>query len=93
MNPIGDRIIIKPHEVEEQTAGGLFVVKSAVDTTPKGTVIAVGPGRTTSEGVLIKPEVSVDDVVMFSRDAGVKVKHENNDYLIMTEDQILGILS
>jgi chaperonin GroES len=85
MNPIGDRIIIKPHEVEEQTAGGLFVVKSAV--------IAVGPGRTTSEGVLIKPEVSVDDVVMFSRDAGVKVKHENNDYLIMTEEQILGILS
>jgi chaperonin GroES len=92
-NPIGDRIIVKPIEENKQTESGLFIASKADLATPKGTVIAVGPGRTTTEGVLIPMQVSVGDTIVYANGSGISSKVNGEDVLFMTEDAVLGILS
>ena len=91
--PIGDRIIVKPIANDSKTASGLFIASKVDSSTSKGTVLAVGPGRTTKQGVLIPMEVEVGNTIIFSSGAGIKTKLENEDVLFMTEDAVLGILS
>ena len=91
-NPIGDRVIVKPVPEENKTASGLFIANAST-ATPKGTVVAVGPGRKTSEGVLVPMEVKVGDVILYASGSGIKTKINGEDLLFMTEDAILGILS
>jgi chaperonin GroES len=91
-NPIGDRIIVKPIPENKETASGLFIASKS-EATPKGIVVAVGPGRTTAQGVLIPMQVSVGDTIVFANGTGIKSKLDNEDVLFMTEEAVLGILS
>ena len=90
--PLSDRIIVKPIEEDKQTSSGLFIASKSSISTPKGTVLAVGPGRTTSEGVLIPMQISVGDTVIFTAGTGISSKLKNEDVLIMHEEAVLGIL-
>ena len=90
--PIGNRVIVKPIPEDKQTASGLLI-SNPNTSTPRGTVVAVGPGRTTTEGVIIPMEVSEGDVILYAAESGIKTKINGEDLLFMTEDAILGILS
>ena len=90
-NPIGDRIIVKPIADKNETEFGLYIASKS-DSVPKGKVVAIGPGRTTSKGVLIPIEVSVGDTIIFTDGAGIKTKINNEEVLFLREDSVLGIL-
>lgn len=93
IKPTTNRVIIKAKPVETKTASGLVVMGKTDNTLPEGTVVAVGPGLTLENGVHLPMVVSVGDTVVYIKDAGTKTKVDGQEYLIMTEDSILGILS
>lgn len=93
IKPIRDRILIKPAPAETKTQSGLFIPDNAETNKPvQGEVIAVGSGKITKEGTIVALEVAPGDTVLYSKDAGVKTKDGNTEYLILNEDQILAII-
>jgi chaperonin GroES len=92
IKPLNDRIVVKRLEQEEVVKGGIIIPDTAKEKPQEGVVVAVGPGKTTSEGKLIKMTVKVDDRVLFGKYAGTEVKLDDEEYLIMREDDVLGIL-
>ncbi len=92
IQPLGDRILVEPLEAEEKTAGGIVIPDTAKEKQQKGRVIAVGKGRVSEEGKLTPLEVKVSDQVLFGRYTGTEVKIGATDYLIIKEDDILGII-
>ncbi len=92
IKPLHDRVIVKRLEEEEKTKGGIIIPDTAKETPVEGRVIAVGPGRKDDSGKLIPMDVKEGDTVIFSKYAGTEVKLEGEEYLIMREDDILGIV-
>lgn len=92
IQPLADRVLIEPLEAEEKTSGGIVIPDTAKEKQQKGKVIAVGKGRVNEDGKLTPLEVKVNDQVLFGRYAGTEVKVGANDYLIVKEDDILGII-
>lgn len=92
IRPLQDRVVVERVEEEEKTAGGIIIPDTAKEKPMEGKVIAVGKGRYTDEGKLVKPDVKAGDRVLFSKYAGMEVKIEGKEYLIMREDEILGII-
>ena len=92
IQPLGDRVLIEPLEAEEKTASGIVIPDTAKEKQQKGKVIAIGKGRVSEEGKLTPLEVKVNDQVLFGRYSGTEVKIAGNDYLIIKEDDILGII-
>ena len=92
VKPIRDRILVKPAEAETKTAGGLFIPDNAKEGPVQGTVIVAGTGRVTNDGKVIPLVVTEGNTVMYTKGAGVTTKVDNDDYLILTEDQILAIV-
>ena len=92
IQPLGDRILIEPLEAEEKTSGGIVIPDTAKEKQQKGKVIAVGKGRVSEDGKLTPLEVKVNDQVLFGRYAGSEIKVGSSDYLIIKEDDILGII-
>jgi chaperonin GroES len=92
IQPLGDRVIIEPLEAEEKTAGGILIPDTAKEKQQKGKVIATGKGRLDENGKLIPLEVKVNDEVLFGRYSGTEIKIGGTDYLIVKEEDILGIL-
>lgn len=92
IQPLGDRVLIEPLEAEEKTAGGIVIPDTAKEKQQKGRVVAVGKGRVTDEGKLMPLQVKENDQVLFGRYAGTEVKVGPNEYLIVKEDDILGII-
>ena len=93
IKPIRDRILIKPVPAETKTASGLYIPDTTSDTAPeKGTVVSVGSGRVTKEGVTIKPEVAEGHVVLYPKGVGHKTKANGEDLVILNEEQILAIV-
>ncbi len=90
--PLKDRILVKYSEESEKSAGGLYIPDTAKEKPQKGEVVAVGPGRVTDDGKLQKMEVKVGDVVLFDKYSGSKITMDNMEYLIIREDDILGIV-
>ena len=93
IKPLGNRVLIKRSKANT-TKGGIILPDSAQEKPKEGTVIAVGPGKSTDNG--IEPmNISVDDRVLFTSYAGTEISNINKDeeYLIMSEEDILGILS
>jgi chaperonin GroES len=88
--PLGNRIVIEPLEGDDQlSSGGIFIPDSAKEKPQDGTIVAVGPGRLTDEGNRVPMEVSVGDVVVYSKYAGTEYKENGIEYLIVREDDIL----
>ena len=89
--PLADRVLVEPAEVEEKTAGGIIIPDSAKEKPQEGKVIAVGNGRF-ENGVLIPMEVKTHDRVLYSKYVGTEVTLEGKKYLIMKEADIFAII-
>lgn len=92
LRPLQDRIIVKRLEEESMTAGGLYIPDTAKEKPQKGEIIAVGKGKITDDGKVIPVDLKVGDKVLFGKYAGTEIKIDGADYLIMREDDILGVI-
>ena len=92
IRPLNDRLLVKRLAEEEKTAGGIIIPDSAKEKPAEGEVVAVGPGKVSDKGDRVELQVSVGDRVLFSKYGGTDVKLDGEDFLIMREDDILGIL-
>ena len=92
IRPLNDRILVKRLEEEEKTKGGIIIPDSAKEKPAEGEIIAVGPGKTNDKGDRVPVEVKAGDRVLFSKYGGTDVKLDGVDYLIMREDDILGVV-
>ncbi|MFO1008615.1 MAG: co-chaperone GroES [Planctomycetota bacterium] len=92
IRPLGDRVLIKRAEAEEKTAGGILLPETAKDKPKEGKVIAIGEGRTLDNGSRSTFSVKVGDTVLFSSYAGTEVKYGGEEFLIMREEDLLGII-
>lgn len=92
IRPLNDRLLVKRLEEETMTAGGIIIPDSAKEKPAEGKVIAVGPGKVADNGERVTLQVKEGDMVLFSKYGGTDVKLDGEDYLIMREDDILGIV-
>jgi chaperonin GroES len=92
IRPLHDRIIVERLEEETKTAGGLIIPDTAKEKPQQGKVIAVGKGKKTEDGKVLPLDVKVGDKVLFGKYAGTEIKVEGNEYLMMREDDILGVV-
>ncbi len=92
IRPLNDRILVKRLEGEERTAGGIIIPDSAKEKPAEGEVVAVGPGKLNDAGERVALDVAVGDRVLFSKYGGSEVKLDGEDFLIMREDDILGVI-
>ncbi len=93
LKPLADRVIIKKIEAEEKTAGGIVLPDTAKEKPQQGEVLAVGPGKFDDKGVRQPMEVKPGDRVLFAKYSGTEVKIEGIEYLILSERDILAIVS
>ena len=89
LEPMGDRVIVKPVEKEEVTRGGLVIPDTAKERPQEGEVIAVGPGRLSEDGKRIPIDVKKGDRVVYARFAGTELRYDDVDYLVLREADIL----
>ena len=90
--PLGNRVVIEPMDSDEQiSAGGIYIPDTAKEKPQEGTIVAVGPGKLNEDGSRSKLEVSVGDIVVYSKYAGTEYKQGDTEYLIVREDDILFI--
>ncbi len=92
IRPLNDRILVKRLEEEEKTAGGIIIPDSAKEKPAEGEIIAVGPGKLNDAGERVAVDLKAGDRVLFSKYGGTDVKLDGEDYLIMREDDILGVI-
>ena len=92
IRPLNDRILVKRLEGEEKTAGGIIIPDSAKEKPAEGEVVAVGPGKLNEAGARVAMDVAVGDRVLFSKYGGTEVKLDGEAFLIMREDDILGVI-
>ena len=92
IKPLADRVVIKPLESIEKTKGGIYVPDTAKEKPQEGEIVAVGPGRTSDTGELVKMEVKVGNKVLYGKYAGTEVTIEEEEYLIVRESDILAIV-
>lgn len=89
LQPLADRLVVKPIEREEVTKGGIVLPDTARERPQDGEVIAVGPGRLSDDGKRIEMEVKVGDRVVYAKYGGTEVKVEDEEYVILRESDIL----
>ncbi len=89
LQPLADRLVVKPVQKEEKTAGGIIIPETAKEKPQEGEVVAVGPGRMTDEGKRIEMDVKVGDRVIYSKYGGSEIKIDNVDMMILRESDIL----
>jgi chaperonin GroES len=91
--PLGDRIVVKPLEDEEEkTGGGIIIPDTAKEKPQEGEIVAVGPGKLLDSGERQAPSVAVGDKVLYGKYAGTEIKYGGEDLLIVREDDILAKL-
>jgi chaperonin GroES len=89
--PLHDRVLVRRLEAEEKTAGGIIIPDSAQEKPSEGEVIAVGSGARSDDGKITPPDVKAGDRVLFGKWSGTEVKIDGTEYLIIKEEEILGI--
>ena len=92
IRPLNDRLLVKRLQEEEMTAGGIIIPDSAKEKPAEGEVVAVGPGKVADSGERVALQVQEGDMVLFSKYGGTDVKLDGEDFLIMREEDILGIV-
>jgi chaperonin GroES len=92
VRPLHDRLIVKRIEEGEQQVGGIIIPDSAKEKPQQGTVIAAGNGKVKDDGTRHTPDVKAGDVILFGKYSGQEIKFDGNDYLIMKEDEVLGVI-
>ena len=91
--PLGDRVLVKPAEREEQTKSGIFLPDTAQEKPQEGTISEVGPGRVTDDGKRIPMDLKKGDMVLYAKYGGTEIKEEGEEYLLLTERDILAKVS
>jgi chaperonin GroES len=91
-NPLHDRILIKRIEEKEAVKGGIIIPDSAKEKQQEGIVIAVGNGKKTDEGQIIPLDVKTGDHILFGKYSGGEIKIDNEEFLILKEEEVLGIV-
>lgn len=92
IKPLGDKVIVKRVEAEERTAGGIVLPDSAKEKPKRGIVLAVGNGKLLEDGTRTALQVKKDDEVLFTSYAGTEVKINGEEYIVMDESDILGVI-
>ena len=92
IKPLGDKVIVKRVEAEETTAGGIVLPDSAQEKPKRGVILAVGNGRLLDDGTRSEMQVKKNDEVLFTSYAGTEIKMGGEDYMIMDENDILGVV-
>jgi chaperonin GroES len=92
IRPLGDKVIIKRVEAEQTTAGGIVLPDTAREKPKRGVVLAVGNGRLLDDGSRSELQVKANDEVLFTSYAGTEIKYSGDEYIIMDEGDILGVL-
>jgi chaperonin GroES len=92
VKPLHDRILIKRVEEKETIKGGIIIPDTAKEKPQEGEVIAVGTGKKTEEGKVIALDVKAGDRILFGKYSGTEIKIDNEEFLIIREDEVLGIL-
>ncbi len=92
VKPLGDRVLVRPREEEEQVKGGIIIPDTAKEKPQRGEVVAVGDGKLDDSGSRIAPSVSSGDVVLYGKYSGTEVRLDDEDHLIMSESDILAII-
>ncbi len=92
IRPLYDRIVVKRIEQTEQMQGGLYIPDTAKEKPQEGEVVAVGKGKRLENGSLVSLDVQAGDRILFGKYSGSDIKLDGEEYLIMREDEVLGIL-
>jgi chaperonin GroES len=91
LQPLSDRLVVKPTENEKKTKGGIIIPDTAKEKPQEGEIVAVGPGRMTDEGKRITMEVKAGDKVIYSKYGGSEIKIDDVEMIILRESDILAI--
>ena len=93
IHPLHDRVIVKRMEEERKTASGIVIPDTAAEKPDQGEVVAVGNGKVLDDGKLRTLEVKVGDKILFGKYSGQTVKLEGTEYLVMREEDIMGVIA
>ena len=93
LRPLHDRVIVERLEEEKKSAGGIIIPDAAKEKPMKGKVVAVGPGKRTDDGKLQPMYVKSGDTILFGKYSGTEVKIDGTEYVVMREDDIMGVFS
>jgi chaperonin GroES len=92
VRPLRDRILVERiEESEQRSSGGLIIPDTAKEKPQQGRVVAVGKGRVNDDGTVLPVDVKVGDTILFGKYAGTEIKIEGKEYLIVREDEVLGV--
>jgi len=91
--PLGDRILLKQLEAKEQTKGGIVIPDTVKEKPQEGEIIAVGEGKKNDEGKIMPLSLKVGDKVLYGKYSGTEIVIDGGDYLIIREEDVLGIIS
>ncbi len=89
LQPLGDRLVVKPMEREEKTKTGIYLPDTAKEKPVEGKVIAAGPGRLTEDGKRIPMDIKVGDIVIYAKYGGTEIKIEDEELIILSEKDVL----
>jgi chaperonin GroES len=92
VRPLSDRILVKRLEEEEKTKGGIIIPDTAKEKPQQGKIVSVGEGKLLDNGTRVKPGVKVGETVLFGKYAGTEIKLDGEEYLILREDDIFGVI-
>ena len=92
IQPLSDRVVVKPLEEAEQMRGGLYIPDTAKEKPSQGKVVAIGPGKLSDDGTRLDMDVSVGDKVLYGKYSGTDVTLDGEEYLILRESDILAII-
>ena len=92
VRPLSDRVLVKRSEGEEQISGGIIIPDTAKETPQEAEIIAVGPGKKNKNGELIAPQVKPGLQILIGQYAGTEIEIDGEEFVILSEDEILGIL-
>ncbi|NNF29415.1 MAG: co-chaperone GroES [Gemmatimonadetes bacterium] len=93
IQPLSDRVVVRPLEEAEEMRGGLYIPDTAKEKPQQGEVVAVGPGKTSDEGKVLAMEVAAGNKVLYGKYSGTEVTVEGEQYLILRESDILAIVN
>ena len=93
LQPLEDRIVVRPSDAESTTASGLVIPDTAKEKPQEGKVLAVGPGRIDDKGNRVPVDVAVGDVVIYSKYGGTEVKYNGEEYLILSARDVLAVVN
>lgn len=92
VRPLHDRILVRRMAEDEKTAGGLFIPDTAKEKPQRGEIVAAGKGRVTEDGKTLPLEVKAGDRILFGKYAGTEIKLAGEEYIMMREEDVLGIV-